>query len=129
MSPVQDTLSVLLPSQMQKVVLVLGPAQIPGTDPQELLPWGTLSQVTFSKVGPGRGPELNVWSPRISIRVTVPQVHGSGVCVGCLSSEPAESVPPSVLTLVQQGLKGTVGREGRRRRVRAAATRWEGEHD
>lgn len=57
LSPVQGTLSGLLPSWMQKVVLVPGSAQTLGTDPQGLLPRDTLYQVTFSKVRPGEAAQ------------------------------------------------------------------------
>lgn len=71
LSPLQGTLSGLLPSWMQKVVLVPGPAQTPGTDPQGLLPRDTLYQVTFSNQARGGCPGLG-------IRVMVCPVQGSG---------------------------------------------------
>lgn len=52
----------LLPTLMQKVVLVLDSAQIPGTDPQGLLPWSTLSQDTVFQ-GQARGGGLSSVCP------------------------------------------------------------------
>lgn len=95
--------SALFPSQVQRGVLVSGPARIPGTDPQGLLPWGACPRLIFQDQTRRGG--LSWGCTEAGVRVTV---------LGPKFMAVVGHKPLPVLSLVQQGSEGAHW-EGRRR--------------